>query len=188
MNNAARRIRQNSITDSLMEPPLLIPHWFFGDIPLRDHRETPSAAGIALAKQKQGKGTTWTAFSDSDSIQIENCFQETEGEGRVACREDGLYEADVSSMEIVAVYWKVRKLLLLTRKGPVHEIRRGTWFMGADFAPCDSNLTLQIENGYEKFMPWKSEPVEISAIGAGSVPKSLSSEGLGITDTPEKRW
>ncbi|PKY05335.1 phosphatidic acid-preferring phospholipase A1 [Aspergillus campestris IBT 28561] len=107
-------------------------------------------------------------FSNKDSEAIETTFQrfselEFGGENsrhgedhdcgrststKVPVNEDYLFDVDVDRRELGPAYWK----------GPIYEVRRGTWFFqdGSTIKPCEENLATQLEEGYLKVKPWRT--------------------------------
>ncbi|OQD79548.1 hypothetical protein PENANT_c048G10221 [Penicillium antarcticum] len=71
---------------------------------------------------------------------------------KVPVNEDYLFDVDVEQRELSPTYWI----------GPVYEVRRGTWFIqdGSGLKPCEENLATQLEEGYIKLRPWKTEPIK----------------------------
>ena len=104
-------------------------------------------------------------FSVGDSQSIETAFQgliypgcdkETPRAGAndedprlVPVNEDYLFDVDVQCRELKPAYWN----------GPVYEVRRGTWFIqeGSTLKPCEENLATQLEQGFLKTRPWRTQ-------------------------------
>ena len=121
---------------------------------------------------KEKPGRNWTPpkppvkfkpFSVQDSKNIEVAYQrlaensvhqisknrknnETTG-STVAVNEDRLFQVDVPNRELAPIYWR----------GPIYEVRRGSWFYveGSSLKPCDENLATQVEEGFLKKKPFK---------------------------------
>lgn len=74
---------------------------------------------------------------------------------KVAVNEDYLFDVDVEQRELSPAYWI----------GPVYEVRRGTWFFqdGSNLKPCEENLATQLEEGYLKLRPWRTDAAEASS-------------------------
>ncbi|KAL3442125.1 DDHD domain-containing protein [Aspergillus insuetus] len=147
-------------------PPLRV-RWFYAvDSPkwkpsLSDQkRENPKP----LPQPKK-----FVPFTPKDSQSVEQAFQnlcntETEREQvhynqpvdrasnepvKVPVNEDNLFDVNINRRELGPSYWV----------GPVYEVRRGTWFFqeGSTIRPCEENLATQLEEGYLKVKPWRSE-------------------------------
>jgi hypothetical protein len=110
-------------------------------------------------------------FTPKDSQSVEQAFQnlcntETEREQahynqpvdrgsnepvKVPVNEDNLFDVNINRRELGPSYWL----------GPVYEVRRGTWFFqeGSTIRPCEENLATQLEEGYLKVKPWRSENI-----------------------------
>ncbi|KAL2783020.1 DDHD domain-containing protein [Aspergillus keveii] len=110
-------------------------------------------------------------FTPKDSQSVEQAFQnlcntETEREQahynqpvdrgsnepvKVPVNEDNLFDVNINRRELGPSYWV----------GPVYEVRRGTWFIqeGSTIRPCEENLATQLEEGYLKVKPWRSENI-----------------------------
>lgn len=106
-------------------------------------------------------------FSPKDSQSIEDTFQEiadsepppesryndpheqSESGPKVPVNEDYLFDVDVNQRELSPAYWL----------GPVYDVRRGFWFFqdGSSLKPCEENLATQLEEGYLKLSPWRSD-------------------------------
>ncbi|KKK23247.1 hypothetical protein AOCH_001193 [Aspergillus ochraceoroseus] len=73
---------------------------------------------------------------------------------RVPVNEDYLFDVDIQRRDLSPAYWT----------GPVYEVRRGTWFVqdGSTFKPCEENLATQLEEGYLKVKPWRTEDAQDS--------------------------
>ncbi|KAL4877925.1 DDHD domain-containing protein [Aspergillus karnatakaensis] len=110
-------------------------------------------------------------FTSKDSQSIEHAFQElcnfelkreqtqhgrpidkTRDEPvKVPVNEDYLFDVNINQRELGPAYWI----------GPVYEVRRGTWFYqeGSTIRPCEENLATQLEEGYLKVKPWRSDEI-----------------------------
>lgn len=146
-------------------PPLKV-RWFYAvDSPKRK----PSIIGQKKADQKplpspkkfipfpgrdsQSVETTFQKLSDIEDARQQN--QPCDSEPvltKVPVNEDFLFNVDVKQRELSPTYWI----------GPVYEVRRGTWFIqeGSSLKPCEENLATQLEEGYIKLCPWRSQPSE----------------------------
>ncbi|KAI8638100.1 hypothetical protein BD408DRAFT_453809 [Parasitella parasitica] len=152
--------------DKTFQTPILVAHWFHAiDKPIVDP--------IAIRKAKRNKTFTslknssispdstssnnnpknWVPFSKRDNTELEIAFEN--GTKVVSVNEDHLFQVDIHKREISPVYWE----------GPIFEVRRATWFMQADskWLPCEENMAKQVEEGYRKHEPIKSEPEETAA-------------------------
>ena len=71
------------------------------------------------------------------------------GRAKVPVNEDFLFDVDIERRELAPTYWL----------GPIYEVRRGSWFYqeGSSLRPCDENLASQLEEGYLKIKPWRSQ-------------------------------
>ncbi|KAL5332572.1 DDHD domain-containing protein [Aspergillus crustosus] len=151
-------------------PPLKV-RWFYAvDSPkwkpsLLD-KERASSKPLPAPKK-------FVPFTSKDSQSIEHAFQdlcndevkrEQTHQGRpldrmqdepvkVPVNEDFLFDVNINRRELSPVYWV----------GPIYEVRRGIWFLqeGSTIKPCEENLATQLEEGYLKTKPWRSnEPNE----------------------------
>ncbi|KAJ3337817.1 hypothetical protein HDU93_000436, partial [Gonapodya sp. JEL0774] len=129
--------------------PLVLTRFFYAvDIAKRDESH------FAFKRPEEDlKPQRWKAFSTTDSERLEKTWLmmeehpiDDEGSLRVEVGEGRLFEVDISKMEVVPIYWK----------GPVFEVRRGTWFFASSegFSTCDPIFTRQVEEGYEKTRGW----------------------------------
>ncbi|KAL7330958.1 hypothetical protein PS15p_203222 [Mucor circinelloides] len=161
--------------DAFYQAPLLKVHWFHAiDRPIVDpiairkaKREktltninlSSSASSISSESStssslsSKNKPKNWVPFSKRDNAALEKAFEN--GTKLVPVNEDHLFQVDIYKREISPVYWE----------GPVFEVRRATWFMQTDskWLPCEENMAKQIEQGYHKHKPIKSEPVVVVA-------------------------
>lgn len=175
--------------------PPLKPRWFYAvDSPKRkpslndnDQKKTksksnPNTSTSTSTNTKQEQKPLpppkkFIPFSLKDSQAIEGTFQslvENEGVGhgkgkdekegqkpstKVAVNEDYLFDVDVEERELAPAYWI----------GPVYEVRRGTWFFqdGSNLKPCEENLATQLEEGYLKLRPWRTDPAEANSSAPG---------------------
>ncbi|KAG0156544.1 hypothetical protein PDIDSM_3725 [Penicillium digitatum] len=145
-------------------PPLKV-RWFYAvDSPKRK----PSIVGQKKADQKpllspkkfipfQGKDsqsieTTFQKLSDIEDARPNQPNNSNPVLTKVPVNEDYLFNVDVEQRELSPTYWI----------GPVYEVRRGTWFIqdGSSLKPCEENLATQLEEGYIKLCPWRSQPSE----------------------------
>ncbi|KAJ5365027.1 hypothetical protein N7517_007913, partial [Penicillium concentricum] len=146
-------------------PPLKV-RWFYAvDSPKRkpsilgqkkaDQKPLPSPKKFIPfpGKDSQSIETTFQKLSDIEDARQQN--QPTDSEpilSKVPVNEDFLFNVDVEQRELSPTYWI----------GPVYEVRRGTWFIqdGSSLKPCEENLATQLEEGYIKLCPWRSQPPE----------------------------
>ncbi|CAI7601195.1 unnamed protein product [Penicillium crustosum] len=146
-------------------PPLKV-RWFYAvDSPKRK----PSIIGQKKADQKplpspkkfipfpgrdsQSIETTFQKLSDIEDARQQNQPSDSEPVlTKVPVNEDFLFNVDVKQRELSPTYWI----------GPVYEVRRGTWFIqdGSSLKPCEENLATQLEEGYIKLCPWRSQSPE----------------------------
>ncbi|KAJ5400418.1 hypothetical protein N7465_010907 [Penicillium sp. CMV-2018d] len=146
-------------------PPLKV-RWFYAvDSPKRK----PSIIGQKKADQKplpspkkfipfpgrdsQSIETTFQKLSDIEDARQQNQPRDSEPVlTKVPVNEDFLFNVDVKQRELSPTYWI----------GPVYEVRRGTWFIqdGSSLKPCEENLATQLEEGYIKLCPWRSQSPE----------------------------
>ena len=124
-------------------PPNLTALWFHGSVPKRDLR--------ANVQIDHSKINTWTPFNERDSNEIESAFIQKHTQ-TVPVQQDLLMQVDISINELSPIYWL----------GPIHEVRRGTWFMfdGRSYIPVDSSLSNQLEIGYFKIKPFNPLPLD----------------------------
>lgn len=89
------------------------------------------------------------------------------GRVKVPVNEDFLFDVDIERRELAPTYWL----------GPIYEVRRGSWFYqeGSSLRPCEENLASQLEEGYLKIKPWRSQQ---QAQRSASQPRS------GLTPRP----
>ncbi|KAI9877391.1 MAG: hypothetical protein M1830_004041 [Pleopsidium flavum] len=71
------------------------------------------------------------------------------GRVKVPVNEDFLFDVDIEQRELAPTYWL----------GPIYQVRRGSWFYqeGSSLRPCEENLASQLEEGYLKIKPWRSQ-------------------------------
>lgn len=83
-----------------------------------------------------------TSINDATSV-------EKGGRVKVPVNEDFLFDVDIERRELAPTYWL----------GPIYEVRRGSWFYqdGSSLRPCEENLATQLEEGYLKIKPWRSQ-------------------------------
>ena len=142
--------------------PPLKPRWFYAvDVPKRK----PLSAGQKVEERSKPAPIPkkFTPFSASDSTSIESAFQKLADRDtnehdagsnrsarltRVPVNEDYLFDVVIETRELEPAYWL----------GPVYEVRRGSWFYpeGSSLRPCEENLANQLEEGYLKIAPWRS--------------------------------
>lgn len=107
-------------------------------------------------KDSQSIETTFQKLSEIEDAQDDRAEESKESaqpiSTKVPVNEDYLFDVDVEQRELSPTYWV----------GPVYEVRRGTWFIqdGSGLKPCEENLATQLEEGYIKLRPWKTEPVK----------------------------
>lgn len=127
------------------DAPEMVVRWHYAvDAPKRRVYEKPGAA-----KPKQP--TNFVAFSSQDSKAIENVWKDSKNNEpittKVPVNEDHLFEVDIEERELGPIFWR----------GPIYEVRRGTWHYadGGILKPCDENLATQVEDGYLKVKPFR---------------------------------
>ena len=132
----------------------------------------------------------FVAFSSRDSQSIEAAFQTlaekedaedphrgkdnekgADNSIKVPVNEDYLFDVDVKRRELAPAYWL----------GPIHEVRRGTWFYldGSALKPCEENLATQLEEGFLKVKPWQThyqQPQAPSTPGSRPPSNSITSD------------
>ncbi|KAJ5788098.1 hypothetical protein N7457_003088 [Penicillium paradoxum] len=104
-------------------------------------------------KDSQSIETTFQKLSDIEDARQQNQPSDSEAVlTEVPVNEDFLFNVNVEQRELSPTYWI----------GPVYEVRRGTWFIqdGSSLKPCEENLATQLEEGYIKLCPWRSQPSE----------------------------
>ncbi|KAI2715400.1 hypothetical protein CBS147332_5054 [Penicillium roqueforti] len=104
-------------------------------------------------KDSQSIEATFQKLSDIEDARQQNPPNDSEPVlTKVPVNEDFLFNVDVEQRELSPTYWI----------GPVYEVRRGTWFIqdGSSLKPCEENLATQLEEGYIKLCPWRSQPSE----------------------------
>ncbi|OGE54690.1 hypothetical protein PENARI_c005G08089 [Penicillium arizonense] len=104
-------------------------------------------------KDSQSIEITFQQLSEIEDAQEGHAEQSTQPVStKVPVNEDYLFDVDVEQRELSPTYWI----------GPVYEVRRGTWFIqdGSGLKPCEENLATQLEEGYIKLRPWKTEPIK----------------------------
>ncbi|KAJ5591759.1 uncharacterized protein N7459_002128 [Penicillium hispanicum] len=148
-------------------PPLKV-RWFYAvDSPKRK----PALIDEKKADQKPPPPPKkFIPFSPKDSQSIESTFQRlSEVEDslehgqpqsktsqhkstNVPVNEDYLFDVDVEHRELSPAYWI----------GPIYEVRRGTWFFqdSSGMRPCEENLATQLEEGFLKQRPWRTDAAE----------------------------
>ncbi|KAJ6015050.1 hypothetical protein N7540_009641 [Penicillium herquei] len=79
---------------------------------------------------------------------------------KVPVNEDYLFDVDIEQRELGPAYWM----------GPIYEVRRGTWFFqdGSNLKPCEENLATQLEEGYLKLHPWRTNNGETNPSEPGN--------------------
>jgi flagellar motor protein MotB len=105
----------------------------------------------------------FVAFSNTDSQALEKAFLALDTGNsaeddvrpatstRVPVNEDYLFDVHIEKRELEPAYWL----------GPVYEVRRACWFIqdsATTLRPCPENLANQLEEGYLKSAPWRSDP------------------------------
>ncbi|KAJ5919006.1 hypothetical protein N7466_009949 [Penicillium verhagenii] len=103
-------------------------------------------------KDSQSIETTYLALSEAEDSrenpQAQSIPQSSVSK-KVPVNEDYLFDVDVEDRELGPAYWI----------GPIYEVRRGTWFFqdGSSLKPCEENLATQLEEGYLKLRPWRTD-------------------------------
>ncbi|CAG8288071.1 unnamed protein product [Penicillium olsonii] len=101
-------------------------------------------------KDSQSIEGTFQKLSDIEEAQRQNEPKPSETVvSKVPVNEDFLFNVDVEERELSPTYWIA----------PVYEVRRGTWFIqdGSGLKPCEENLATQLEEGFIKMCPWRTE-------------------------------
>ncbi|KAI9373132.1 DDHD domain-containing protein [Aspergillus egyptiacus] len=147
--------------------PVLNVRWFYAvDVPKWKPSLSDQTKGTSKPLPPAKK---FVPFAPKDSQSIEHAFQnlcsieleqeqthykrrtdKTQGEPvKVPVNEDYLFDVNINQRELAPAYWV----------GPVYEVRRGSWFFqdGSTIKPCEENLAAQLEEGYLKLKPWRSE-------------------------------
>ncbi|KAI5776172.1 DDHD domain-containing protein [Geopyxis carbonaria] len=153
--------------------PLLNVRWYYAV----DGAKFPKRKPFSSQKSPLKPPSKFVPFGPRDSRAIETAFQKLSDEedivestkykraaaidlmsgdapksdpqnATVAVNEDYLFDVDIKKRELAPVYWK----------GPVYDVRRGTWFFqeGSTLRPCDENLATQIEEGYLNTKPFRN--------------------------------
>ena len=88
---------------------------------------------------------TWKVFSDDENQVLEEAFL-NRTTNKVIVGDDFLHEVDLRKMHIYPAYWE----------GPVYAVIRTQWFSvdGSSIAPTSSQLSAQLEEGYQELKPW----------------------------------
>jgi hypothetical protein len=104
------------------------------------------AAATGRKELSEGLGIQEPTTHDKPNASLKDKAKEAEPV-RVPVNEDYLFDVDVEQRELGPAYWR----------GPVYDVRRGTWFYqeGAVQRPCDENLAAQLEEGYLKVKAWR---------------------------------
>lgn len=172
-------------------PPLKV-RWFYAV-------DSPKRKPVPLDQKKDDQKPLplpkkFVPFSPGDSQSIEVAFQrlpdvedkqapieEPSGNNkdesvRVPVNEDYLFDVDIDRRELGPAYWV----------GPVYEVRRGTWFFqdGSTFKPCEENLATQLEEGYIKMRPWRSESDRKSRSRVSSTARTKEHGEPIMSDSP----
>ncbi|KAJ5946244.1 hypothetical protein N7454_003083 [Penicillium verhagenii] len=103
-------------------------------------------------KDSQSIETTYLALSETEDSRENPQAQsipKSSVSKKVPVNEDYLFDVDVEDRELGPSYWI----------GPIYEVRRGTWFFqdGSSLKPCEENLATQLEEGYLKLRPWRTD-------------------------------
>ena len=109
------------------------------------------------ARQKLDSGDLGDVSRPQTSSQGNTSINESTGTEKggivkVPVNEDFLFDVDIEARELAPAYWL----------GPIYDVRRGSWFYqeGSSLRPCDENLAVQLEEGYLKVKPWRSQPTQ----------------------------
>ncbi|KAJ6103253.1 hypothetical protein N7486_005680 [Penicillium sp. IBT 16267x] len=145
-------------------PPLKV-RWFYAvDSPKRkpalldskkaDHKPPPPPKKFIpfSLKDSQSIETTYLRLSEIEDSKGNSQAPPKSSNSvskKVPVNEDYLFDVDVEDRELGPAYWI----------GPIYEVRRGTWFFqdGSSLKPCEENLATQLEEGYLKLRPWRTD-------------------------------
>jgi hypothetical protein len=123
----------------------------------------PKRRLIPDTTEKPKQPSKWSAFAPRDSKALETAFQKTitsplEPIPTVPVNEDHLFEVDIVQRELSPVYFR----------GSTYEVRRAAWFFqeGSVLRPCDENLATQIEEGYIKLKPFRTQATTTTKVPA----------------------
>lgn len=107
----------------------------------------PASAGETLCEGDVGNSNT--EGSKGNTSINEAAGPEKGGSVKVPVNEDFLFDVDIETRELAPTYWL----------GPIYDVRRGSWFYqeGSTLRPCDENLAIQLEEGYLKVKPWRTQ-------------------------------
>lgn len=180
MNSIESVLRQDSrpyealkkprhIVSSEVSPdtPKMVVRWHYAvDVPKRRIYERSS-------EPKNKTPANFVAFSERDSKSLENAWSRAGDDAaaaaaarttKVPVNEDHLFEVDVDERELGPIFWR----------GPIYEVRRGTWHFaeGGVLKPCDENLATQVEDGYLKVKPFRDASVPAAMEGESPSPNS----------------
>lgn len=150
------------------------PSWGdLGDRPLRIEDATSSkSTGL---DDLSSMGPPPREGSQGNTSINESTDVEKGGRIKVPVNEDFLFDVDIEARELAPTYWL----------GPIYDVRRGTWFFqeGSALRPCEENLADQLEEGYLKVRPWRSQPLK-----ATTPPRSrpVSMNASDASKPPEK--
>ncbi|KAJ5777105.1 hypothetical protein N7520_000351 [Penicillium odoratum] len=164
-------------------PPLKV-RWFYAvDSPKRkpgllepkkaDQKPPPPPKKFTpfSSKDSQSIETTYLQLSEIEDSKTASQAQSkpsTPVSKKVPVNEDYLFDVDVEARELGPAYWI----------GPIYEVRRGTWFFqdGSNLKPCEENLATQLEEGYLKLQPWRTD-AESKTSGLATKDAQAGSEG-----------
>lgn len=130
--------------DTPPDAPEMVVRWHYAvDVPKRRLYEKKGAA-------KPKAPSNFVAFSPRDSKSIEQAWAATGSDKtptKVPVNEDHLFEVDIPERELGPIYWR----------GPIYEVRRGTWHFADSgvLKPCEENLANQVEQGYLAVKPFR---------------------------------
>lgn len=164
------------------DAPEMVVRWHYAvDVPKRRLYEKPGAT-----KPKQP--ANFVAFSARDSKSIEQAWaagKDSDDFAKLPVNEDHLFEVDISERELGPIYWK----------GPIYEVRRGTWHFADSgiLKPCEENLANQVEQGYIAVKPFRDDVKSTSGSGqttpiSGKAPEhAISSKDKLLDVTRDSR-
>ena len=120
----------------------------------RSQNEPPNAGQKLELGDLRDVGRPQTSSQGNTSIN-ESTSTEKGGTVKVPVNEDFLFDVDIEARELAPAYWL----------GAIYDVRRGSWFHqeGSTLRPCDENLAVQLEEGYLKVKPWRSQHTQTAS-------------------------
>jgi len=156
--------------------------WFYAT-------DVPKKRLIPDLSEKPRVPTKWSPFAPRDSKALETAFQKTvtnpdEPVSTVPVNEDHLFEVDIEERELKPVYFRAS----------TYEVRRAGWFFqeGSALKPCDESLAAQIEEGYIKLKPFRTQATTTTKLPPSSTedrsmkPPAVPSPRIKAADAPEE--